>query len=71
MLCAFVFLFGAIWSTWIDVNLDRGLMHISSGAEWSGASGTLLSHFVARAVEIPRLTKTEAICSGASVADGN
>lgn len=33
MLCAFIFLFGAIWPTWSDVNLDRGLVHILSGAE--------------------------------------
>lgn len=49
------------------MNLDRGLVHILSGAEWSGGQ----SRFVARAVETQRLSKTEAICCGASVADAS
>lgn len=57
ILCAFIFLFGSMWSTWIDVNVDRGLMQ--------SFSGTRQSRFVARSAEIQRFS------DGANVADGN
>lgn len=61
---------GLIYADWCKLgarSLKIDLALILSGAERSGASRTLHSRFVARAVETQRLTTVEAICFGVRV----